>query len=80
VAVLEEHVSAGGLWSLVLEMIQSAGILRPPRVEPFGLRDAFTQTAGDHQHALSEHGLDDGQLAERLIRWLDANPPAEAAE
>lgn len=80
VAVLEEHVSAGGLWSLVLEMIQSAGILRPPRVEPFGLRDAFTQTAGDHQHALSEHGLDDGQIAERLRRWLDANPPAEAAE
>jgi hypothetical protein len=44
------------------------------------LRDAFTQTAGDHQHALSEHGLDDGQIVERLIRWLDANPPAEAAE
>ena len=80
VAVLEEHVSAGGLWSLVLEMIQSAGILQPPCVESFGLRDAFTQTAGDHQHALSEHGLDDGQIAERLIRWLDANPPAEAAE
>ena len=80
VAVLEEHVSAGGLWSLVLEMLQSADILPPPRVEPFGLRDAFTQTAGDHQHALSEHGLDDGRIAERLTRWLGANPPTAAAE
>ena len=25
-------------------------------------------------------GLDDGRIAERLRRWLDANPPAAAAE
>jgi deoxyxylulose-5-phosphate synthase len=69
----------GGLWSLVLELLQSADMPRPPRVEPFGLRDAFTHTAGDHQHALSEHGLDDGRIAERLARWLDASSPAVAA-
>lgn len=80
VAVLEEHVSAGGLWSLVLEMLQSAGRLRPRNIEPIGLRDAFTQTAGDHQHALGEHDLDDGQVAERLTHWLNAPLPTDAWE
>ena len=74
IAVLEEHVSSGGLWSLLLEMLQSAGVTGRVSVEPIGLRDAFTQTAGDHQHALSEHGLDDGQIADRLTRWLNARP------
>jgi len=74
IAVLEEHVSSGGLWSLLLEMLQSAGVTGHVSVEPIGLRDAFTQTAGDHQHALSEHGLDNGQIADRLNRWLNARP------
>ena len=72
-AVLEEHVSAGGLWSLVLEMLQSAGTMQPSNIEPIGLRDSFTQTAGDHQHALSEHGLADGQVANRLTQWLQGS-------
>jgi transketolase len=74
IAVLEEHVSSGGLWSLLLEMLQTAGVTGHLSVEPIGLRDAFTQTAGDHQHALGEHGLDDGQVADRLTRWLNARP------
>jgi len=73
VAVLEEHVSAGGLWSLVLEMLQSAGTMQPSNIEPIGLRDSFTQTAGDYQHALSEHGLADGQVANRLTQWLQGS-------
>lgn len=72
VAVLEEHVSAGGLWSLVLEMLQTADVARPLRVEPIGLLDRFTRSAGDHQHALGEHGLDDGRVMERLAHWLAA--------
>ena len=80
VAVLEEHVSAGGLWSLVLEMIHSSGGRRLPSIEPFGLRDAFTQTAGDYQHALSEHGLDDIRMAQRLTQWLDSRPHAGTGE
>lgn len=72
VAVIEEHASTGGLWSLVLEMLQTAGPIRPPAVESFGLRSIFTRSAGDHQHALGEHDLDDEQLARRLATWLDA--------
>jgi len=75
VAVLEEHASTGGLWSLVLEMLQAAGTIHPPRVEAFGLRLMFTITAGDHQHALGEHDLDDEQLAWRLAAWLGAERP-----
>lgn len=78
VAVLEEHVSAGGLWSLVLEMLQSAGAMRPINIEPIGLRDFFTQTAGDHQHALSEHDLADGQVANRLTQWLQGSLRTDA--
>jgi len=78
VAVLEEHVSAGGLWSLVLEMLQSAGAMRPLNIEPIGLRDSFTQTAGDYQHALSEHGLADGQVANRLTQWLQGSLRTDA--
>lgn len=79
VAVLEEHVSAGGLWSLVLEMLQVAGIDRGVPVEPIGLLDRFTRTSGDHQHALSEHGLDDGRVFERLTDWLEEQTRHERA-
>lgn len=75
VAVLEEHASTGGLWSLCLEMLQATGTVPSPRVEAFGLRTMFTATAGDHQHALSEHGLDDEHLARRLAEWLSAERP-----
>lgn len=80
VAVLEEHVSAGGLWSLVLEMLHASGGRLLPSIEPFGLREAFTESAGDHQHALSEHGLDDRRLAERLAQWLDGRPRGDTEE
>ena len=72
VAVIEEHASTGGLWSLVLELHQAAGTNPSLRVEAFGLRTMFTATAGDHQHALGEHDLDDEQLARRLSAWLGA--------
>lgn len=75
VAVLEEHASTGGLWSLVLEMLSAAGAIRPPHVDAFGLRTMFTATAGDHQHALGEHALDDETLAGRLAAWLAAERP-----
>lgn len=75
VAVLEEHVSVGGLWSLVLELLHAAGVLDARRIEPFGLRDAFTRTSGDHQHALGEHGLDDVRIEARLGSWLAARRP-----
>jgi hypothetical protein len=55
-------------------------MLRSRNIEPIGLRDAFTQTAGDHQHALGEHVLDDGQVHERLLLWLNAPLPTDARE
>lgn len=71
VAVLEEHASRGGLWSVLLELLHAGGRASGGiEVEPFGLALAFTRTAGDHQHALSEHGLDDAGLLGRLEDWL----------
>ena len=75
VAVIEEHAIPGGLWSLVLEMLQTTGKVPSLRVEAFGLRTMFTTTAGDHQHALGEHGLDDEHLSRRLAGWLGVERP-----
>lgn len=73
VAVLEEHVSAGGLWSVVLELLQTGGRASLGiAVEPMGLERAFTRFAGGHQQALSEHRLDDATLWRRLQDWLGA--------
>ena len=74
-AAIEEHTNAGGLWSLVLEMLHAAGSNFSPRFEAFGLRTMFIATAGDHQHALGEHDLDDDHLARRLAAWLNAERP-----
>lgn len=75
VAVLEEHASRGGLWSVVIELLQTSGRAADGIVvEPLGLGVAFTRSAGSHQHALSEHGLDDVRLLERLREWLGRTP------
>jgi transketolase len=76
VIVLEEHSRFGGLWSLVVEEVQSAWVSGAPgvRVEGLGLRDRFTREAGSHQHALGEHGIADDQVEARLREWLGGVP------
>jgi transketolase len=68
VVVVEEHASAGGLWTSILE--SAAQRIRwpgsPPRIESFALQSAFTRTAGSWQQALFEHQMDDAHLHARL--------------
>lgn len=71
VAVVEEHTSAGGLYSALAEAIASfAPQVSRPQVLHFGLSSRFTASAGSYDHALSEHALDDGTLTRRLINWM----------
>ena len=70
VAVIEEHASAGGLYSELCEVVAAValGVCRPQLLH-FGLSQRFTTSAGSYSHALSEHAIDDDALRRRLDGW-----------
>lgn len=68
--VLEEHNGHGGLYSQLCEALIRARPSRPPQVTSLALKDQFAQNAGSHQFALSEHGLADAQVKERVLAAL----------
>ena len=74
--ILEEHVSAGGLFSAVAECLVAGGQAKGPvSVQHMGLVSGFTETAGPYENALSEHALDEATLTHRLLLWLtDCSP------
>ena len=65
VVVIEEHSRYGGLCSAIMDSACEVGV-RPPRLVSFSLRDQFAERCGTWQYALSEHGLDDKSILERL--------------
>jgi transketolase len=72
IAVIEEHVRAGGLYSALLESLfsSSAEHAVDRSLVHIGLAPAFTRHAGSYEHALGEHGLDDAAVYEQLKKWL----------
>jgi transketolase len=73
--VVEEHARAGGLFSALAEELASAESLSGrPHLAHLGLSGQFTSTAGSHEHALSEHGLDDAAVNRSLTAWITARP------
>ena len=68
--ILEEHSLSGGLNSAVAEYLCFNDIKRP-KVTPIALMDKFTEFAGDHQFALSEHDMSDHQVKERVKNALE---------
>lgn len=78
VVTLEEHCKWGGLGSIVAELLASRGG-KIPRLHVFGLEDRFSQTVGSHQHVLSEHGMSDSQLRERVSRLLKERSSLESS-
>ncbi len=67
---LEEHSTAGGLGSALLEGLSEAGC--PPLLR-IGIGERFSSTCGSHAHALHEHGLDPDAVRSRVLpfaaRW-----------
>jgi transketolase len=55
VFTLEEHSVAGGLGSLVAEIVAEAGV--PCRVKRLGLDNRFSEVCGSWSHLLDSHGL-----------------------
>lgn len=69
--VLEEHNRAGGLFSAIAEGLAELpyGTARP-RVFSYSLQEKFAEHCGSHDYALSEHGMKDSQIEERMKKDL----------
>lgn len=65
VIVLEEHCIHGGLTSAICEFL-CLNLKRLPKMTSIALQDKFTEFAGDYQFALSEHGLSDVEVKEKV--------------
>ncbi|WP_426074141.1 transketolase family protein [Janthinobacterium sp. DSP2-3-3] len=63
IVVLEEHSTAGGLGSIIAEIVSSVASARVTR---FGVQDRFSEKCGSYQYLMKEHGLDFDTLKERL--------------
>jgi transketolase len=63
--VLEEHSRYGGLASALMDAFAEHG-KRLPEVRVLSLEDKFSDRCGGYQYALSEHGLADAQILERV--------------
>lgn len=73
IIVVEEHSRFGGLASTLLEFL-SERLLFIPQVYSLGLNDKFSERCGSYQYALSEHGLSDQQLFQRIGNLLETTP------
>lgn len=61
--VLEEHSTAGGLGSLIAEIVSSVASARVIRL---GVQDKFSEKCGSYQYLMKEHGLDFDGLKKKL--------------
>lgn len=66
--VCENHVSMGGLASLVIDALQDAGLQR--KVLKIGIPDKFTE-CGSHQFLLDRYGLTQQKIHARVNAWLE---------
>ncbi|RKG89981.1 hypothetical protein D7W82_05160 [Corallococcus sp. CA049B] len=69
---VEEHNVLGGLGSAVCETVCSLDLQR--RVLRVGLQDRYDSRAGSHEALLQGHGLEGGQVAERILGVLPRTP------
>lgn len=65
VVVLEEHCIYGGLTSAICEYLCLDQRFMP-KMTSIALQDKFTELAGDYQFALSEHGISDIEIREKV--------------
>lgn len=67
IVVLEEHAIAGGLGSLVAEIV---GATAEARVTRLGVQDRFSEKCGSYSYLLKEHGLDIAALTEKCRQLM----------
>lgn len=70
--VVEEHSSAGGLFSTIAEsLVSGVDCDHFIPLQQIGLLSQFTKTAGTYENALSEHSINTPVLFRRLAEWLE---------
>lgn len=67
VAVIEEHVAAGGAWAAVSEWLAEKGGSHTPLLR-FGTPDAFFHEAGNQAWARRRMGIEPAYIAEKIER------------
>ena len=77
IVVLEEHFRAGGLGSLILEVINDCAVpglwdRRVSDVLRIGVDDRYTFIYGGREVIWKSYGLDAGSVAERIVKWARA--------
>lgn len=65
IIVLEEHNIAGGLGSLVAEIVCESGNCKVIRL---GIQDRFSQKCGSYEYLLKEHGIDIEALLPKVLK------------
>jgi transketolase len=63
IVVLEEHAMAGGLGSLIAEIVSQFATAKVIRL---GVQDRYSEKCGSYNYLLKEHGLDIPALTEKL--------------
>lgn len=63
IVVLEEHATAGGLGSLIAEIVSQSASARVIRL---GVEDRFSKKCGSYAYLLQEHGLDIPAVTKKL--------------
>jgi transketolase len=67
IVVLEEHQMAGGLGSLIAEIVSRSASSRVIRL---GIQDRYSEKCGSYAYLLQEHGLDKQTLTQKLRTLL----------
>jgi len=65
IVVLEEHTIAGGLGSLISEIVSERGNARVIRL---GVQDRFSQKCGSYEYLLKEHGINFEALLPQVMK------------
>jgi transketolase len=71
VITIEEHVTTGGLGSLIAEI---AAEMAPVRILRIGVSDCFSQHCGTYEYLLVEHGLDSDAVQKKINTYLGSLP------
>jgi transketolase len=72
---LEEHSVYGGLGSVVAEILSE---YEPVRVLRIGVADRFSEHCGTYAYLLTEHGLDQKTVMDRISQFLRLPPVMQA--
>lgn len=67
---LEEHSVLGGLGAAVAEILSE---VYPMRLLRLGVQDRFSEHCGTHAYLLTEHGLDNATVFEKITDFCDAH-------